>query len=139
MAVKRKAPRLATSPAMEDCFIRAARAAASLHDLALLMEAVTADLGFRHYALIHHADLRGSPPGRVNIKRYPDDIAARIIDEAGYRRDPVKVGMGGIRLRSHRREHPGREDEDAPPAPRAEIGRAHVGTPVTNAHLVCRL
>lgn len=89
MAVRRKAPRLATSTAMADCFIRAARAVASLQDLALLMEAVTADLGFRHYALIHHADLRGSPPDRVNIKRYPDDIAARIIDEAGYRRDPV--------------------------------------------------
>src|SRR3546814_8021601 len=32
-----------------------------------------------------------------------------------------------------------RRNEGGPMPPRAEIGRAHVGTPVTNAHLLCRL
>jgi LuxR family quorum-sensing system transcriptional regulator CciR len=60
-----------------------------MYDLARLMESVTIDLGFRHYALIHHADLRDSQSNRIDIKRYPDAITARIVDEAQYRRDPV--------------------------------------------------
>src|SRR3546814_10905349 len=45
----------------------------------------------------------------------------------------------GRRHRLHRRARPVRDC--GPPAhrPRCQIGRAHVGTPVTNAHLVCRL
>ncbi|MBZ9650253.1 LuxR family transcriptional regulator [Sphingobium sp. 3R8] len=74
---------------MADAFIRAARQAETSQDLARLMEAVTAEMGFRHYALIHHADLRGAPAGRVDIKRYPDAIADRIIGEGLFRRDPV--------------------------------------------------
>ncbi|AMK19600.1 MULTISPECIES: LuxR family transcriptional regulator [Sphingobium] len=53
------------------------------------MEAVTAELGFRHYALIHHTDLRGSPHGKVDIKKYPEAVATRIISEGRFRRDPV--------------------------------------------------
>src|SRR3546814_12967914 len=53
------------------------------------MAASTAELGFRHYALIHHADLRASPSGRVDIKDYPTAVTARIIGEGQYRRDPV--------------------------------------------------
>jgi LuxR family quorum-sensing system transcriptional regulator CciR len=49
---------------------------------------VSTDLGFRHYALIHHTDLRGSPPSRVDIRDYPTGIAAKIIGEGQYRRDP---------------------------------------------------
>lgn len=89
MPADRRRSRLAFGAAMADSFIRAARAAATEDDLARLMEAVTAELGFRHYALIHHADLRGSPPRLIDIKRYPDAITARIIGEARFRRDPV--------------------------------------------------
>jgi LuxR family quorum-sensing system transcriptional regulator CciR len=74
---------------LADSFIRATRTCATPADLALLMEAATGDLGFRHYALIHHADLRGAPPGRINIRNYPAAIASRIINEGLYRRDPV--------------------------------------------------
>lgn len=89
MPADRWRSRLAAGAVMADTFIRAARAIATEHDLARLMEAATADLGFRHYALIHHADLRGSPPRRIDIKRYPDAITARIIGEGRFRRDPV--------------------------------------------------
>ena len=81
--------RRAAAAATADCFIRAARATASVPDLAQLMEAVAAELGFRHYALIHHADLRSPQAGRIDIKHYPAATTARIFDEIGYRRDPV--------------------------------------------------
>lgn len=89
MPSERWRSRLASGAAMADCFIRAARAAETEHDLAQLMEAVTAELGFLYYALIHHADLRGSPPHRVDIKFYPDAITDRIIGQGRFRRDPV--------------------------------------------------
>lgn len=89
MPVDRWQPRLSNSAAMADWFIRAVRATTCASDLALLMEAVTAEMGFRHYALIHHADLRGTPSGCVDIRQYPDVVAERIFSGAGYRRDPV--------------------------------------------------
>ena len=89
MLADRRRSRLASGAAMADAFIRTARTATTEHDLALLMEAVTAELGFRYYALIHHTDLRGSPPGRIDIRRYPDAVAMRIINEARFHRDPV--------------------------------------------------
>jgi hypothetical protein len=54
-------------------------------ELATLMAEVRTELGFRHYALIHHADLRGSPSGRVDLKSYPAAVAAQIIGEGQYR------------------------------------------------------
>lgn len=57
-----------------------------------LMRAIAFDLGFRHFALIHHADLREPVPGRVNIKDYPPAITERIIDQGSWRRDPVVRG-----------------------------------------------
>lgn len=80
---------LASCAATTDAVLRALRTVQSPAELATLMASVAAELGFRHYALIHHADLRGSPPGRVDIKDYPAAVAARIIGEGQYRRDPV--------------------------------------------------
>lgn len=80
---------LASCVATTDAILRALRAVQSPAELAALMAAITAELGFRHYALIHHADLRGSPPGRVDIKDYSAAAAARIIGKGQYRRDPV--------------------------------------------------
>lgn len=62
---------------------------ASPPDLALLMTDITRELGFRHYALIHHMDLRGSPGHRVKLLDYPKAVEERIIDEGTWRRDPV--------------------------------------------------
>lgn len=75
--------------ATTDAVLRALRATQSPAELATIMADVTAELGFRHYALIDHADLRGSPPGRVDIKDYPAGVAARIIGKGQYRRNPV--------------------------------------------------
>jgi LuxR family quorum-sensing system transcriptional regulator CciR len=57
-----------------------------------LMECVTRELGFRHFALIHHEDLRSPRPGCVDIKDYPAAIEDRLITSGLYRRDPVIRG-----------------------------------------------
>lgn len=58
-------------------------------DLANIVAEICRELGFRHYALIHHADLRGSPEGLVRMMDYPARIVDRIIDQNTWRRDPV--------------------------------------------------
>src|SRR3546814_9256487 len=65
---------LASCVATTDAILRALRTVQSPAELAALMAAITAELGFRHYALIHHADLRASPSGRVDIKDYPTAV-----------------------------------------------------------------
>lgn len=77
---------------LADAFVRAVRSAATVEELALLMEAVSHEMGFRYYALIDHVDLRDSPSGYVNLKRYPAGISRRIIDEGRYRLDPIIRG-----------------------------------------------
>lgn len=80
---------LADCVAKTDAVLRMLAKVNTPGDLASLMEAVTAELGFRHYALIHHDDLRGSPGSRVKLLDYPDAIEERIIGQATWRRDPV--------------------------------------------------
>lgn len=72
--------------------VGALRAIATCTELATLMEAVTREMGFRHYALIHHDDLRSKQSGRVDIKDYPAAISERLIGQRLYRRDPVIRG-----------------------------------------------
>jgi DNA-binding CsgD family transcriptional regulator len=83
---------LAASVAATDAFLRALSTAGNREALADFMQTVTLDFGFRHYALLHHDDLRGSPQGRVNIKNYPTVITERIVGQGMWRRDPVIRG-----------------------------------------------
>lgn len=57
-----------------------------------LMEAIAGDMGCRHYALIHHDDLRLARADRVDLKHYPAAITERLIGQHGYRRDPIIRG-----------------------------------------------
>jgi hypothetical protein len=61
-------------------------------DLTALMEAVCREMGFRYYALIHHADLAEPHPELVDIKDYPAAIADRLFEQRRYRRDPIIRG-----------------------------------------------
>jgi LuxR family quorum-sensing system transcriptional regulator CciR len=81
-----------TCLSLADAFIRAVRNAKTPHELGALVEAVARDMGFRHYALIHHDDLRLAKPDRVNLKDYPPAIAERLIEQRLYRRDPIIRG-----------------------------------------------
>lgn len=74
---------------LTDDFIPLVKLQKTLVGLSSLMEAVTSELGFTYFALIHHADLRGAPEGLVNIKRYPEAISRRIIEKGNFRSDPI--------------------------------------------------
>lgn len=83
-----------------DCFrleltssvVQAIRAATTREDLVLLMEAISREMGFRYYALIHHDDLNMPRADRVDLKDYPAAITERLFGQQRYRRDPVIRG-----------------------------------------------
>lgn len=60
-----------------------------MESLASLMDAVTREMHFRHYALAHHEDLRSHRPGSVDLRDYPPAIMDRLLEGSRYRRDPV--------------------------------------------------
>ena len=68
------------------------RTLGSIGALTNLMEAVSREMGFRHYALIHHVDLSEPQPDLVDIKDYPAAITDRLFEQRRYRRDPVIRG-----------------------------------------------
>lgn len=79
--------------ALAHSVVNALRATTASDDLAALMGSVARELGFRYYALIHHDDLRMSPPHRVDLKDYPAAIGERLFgQEQSYRRDPIIRG-----------------------------------------------
>lgn len=77
---------------LTDVVVGALREIASRDELVTLMEAIAREMGFRHYALIHHDDPQESRPKRVDIKDYPVAITERLSGERRYRRDPVIRG-----------------------------------------------
>lgn len=68
------------------------RATTSRDELVTLMEAVVREMGFRHYALVHHDDLRTPRPDRVDLRDYPPAIMERLVTQRRFRRDPVIRG-----------------------------------------------
>jgi len=72
--------------------VDALRSATTGDELAALMPAVTREMEFRHYAVIHHVDLRAPDSDLVDIKDYPAAITERLFVERRYRRDPVIRG-----------------------------------------------
>lgn len=77
---------------LTDAVVGALRAVTTRDELVSLTEAITREMGFRHYALIHHDDLRSGRPDRVDLKNYPAAITDRLIGQQRYRRDPVIRG-----------------------------------------------
>jgi DNA-binding CsgD family transcriptional regulator len=72
--------------------VEALRHASSKEELRALMEAVTREMKFRYYALIHHGDLRTPRSNLVDLKDYPAAIVERLFGQSRYRRDPVIRG-----------------------------------------------
>lgn len=85
-------PRKLFCLALTNVIVEALRAIATRDELVTLMEAVSREMGFRYYALIHHDDLRAPRPDHVNLKDYPAAITERLIGQHRYRRDPVIRG-----------------------------------------------
>lgn len=77
---------------LADSVVSALRSAASTSELVALIEAVSHEMDFRYYALIHHDDLNRSRSDLVDIKDYPPAIIDRLIGQHRIRRDPVIRG-----------------------------------------------
>lgn len=54
-----------------------------------LLESVAHELGYRHYAMIHHDDHRDGSAGLINLNNYPPDYAAEYVAGLYHRDDPV--------------------------------------------------
>lgn len=70
-------------------FVEQAQAVETPSGLFDLMAMTCTDLGFRHFALIHHVDLRVPRPGIINLNNYPSVWADYFIERQLYRIDPV--------------------------------------------------
>jgi LuxR family quorum-sensing system transcriptional regulator CciR len=81
-----------SSLALTSMVVEALRTAATREELTHLMAAVTREMGFRYYALIHHDDLRTPRPDLIDLKEYPPAIVERLFGQHRYRRDPVIRG-----------------------------------------------
>ena len=77
---------------LADDFIHTVRSCRGVHELRRHIEAVTREMGFKYYALVHYDDLRVPRPDRVDIKDYPQVVVDRFLDRGRYRRDPIVRG-----------------------------------------------
>ena len=84
--------RMPSCLALASAVIDELRTTTTRDDLTALMSAITRELGFRYYALIHHDDLCAPQPDRVDLKDYPPAITERLFGQRQYRRDPVIRG-----------------------------------------------
>lgn len=72
-----------------DAFLIEVQKATGLADIERLLEAVAHEMGFRHYAMIHHDDHRARSPGLINMNNYPPDYAVEYFAGLYHRDDPV--------------------------------------------------
>lgn len=70
-------------------FLTEIQKAADLPAIERLLETAAHELGFRHYAMIHHDDHRAASPGLINMNNYPPDYAAEYFGGLYHRDDPV--------------------------------------------------
>jgi len=54
-----------------DAFVRAVGELASEEELAALLEAISAEMGFHYFALTHHVDVREAPGQAIRLHNYP--------------------------------------------------------------------
>jgi hypothetical protein len=83
---------LASFVSATDGMLQALARVSAADQLAGLMAAITREIGFRYFALIHHDDLRGQPSNRVKLLDYPAAVEDRLIGQGVWRRDPVIRG-----------------------------------------------
>jgi len=70
-------------------FVESARASETKADLFRLLEAVTFEIGFQHFALLHHVDLRRPSQNFIHLDNYPASWTAYFIENGLYADDPV--------------------------------------------------
>lgn len=77
---------------LTNAVVGALRGTKTAGELTTLMEAITREMSFRHYALIHHDDLAAHRSDLVDLKDYPPAITERLFGQRHYRRDPIIRG-----------------------------------------------
>jgi LuxR family transcriptional regulator, quorum-sensing system regulator CciR len=70
-------------------FIELARASQTCSELFDLLQSASCEIGFRHFALVHHADLRQASPHVVRIENYPREWAEYFVENRLYADDPI--------------------------------------------------
>lgn len=70
-------------------FIDDLRAVEAESDLGFLLAEISAELGFAHFALAHHVDLRRTSSGAIRIHNYPDEWERYHDEQHLGRSDPV--------------------------------------------------
>ena len=70
-------------------FVEDLRAVEAEADLAFLLEEISAELGFAHFALAHHVDLRPASNRAIRIHNYPDEWERYHDEQQLGRSDPV--------------------------------------------------
>jgi LuxR family quorum-sensing system transcriptional regulator CciR len=73
-------------------FIHLAREAREHDELQSLLEALSQDMGFEHFALAHHADMRRLRPGQILLQNYPECWVERFVEQGFFVEDPVHQG-----------------------------------------------
>ncbi|WP_297494753.1 LuxR family transcriptional regulator [Acidocella sp.] len=72
-----------------DQFAQLIRTVQTEYDLFRLMEEITVEMGFRHFALISHVDLRRQASNVVQIYNYPPTWVENFVRNGLYAYDPV--------------------------------------------------
>lgn len=77
-----------------DQFDERAGRCASSDELGALLEDAARELGFDHFALLHHASLRGHAPGLVRLDNYPAGWSVELVTNGLVADDPVHMACG---------------------------------------------
>src|SRR5690242_3794475 len=78
-----------SSLALANDFLQALAAARTSDALRQLLGSVADEMGFRHFAMIHHEDISARKPWHVDLRDYPAAIADLIMGQRLDRRDPI--------------------------------------------------
>jgi LuxR family quorum-sensing system transcriptional regulator CciR len=76
---------------LSDLFAEAARSCTDLRQLGTLLDDVSRELGFHHFALLDHASLAGHGSGLLRIDNYPEEWVDELISRGYAAEDPVHL------------------------------------------------
>lgn len=74
---------------LAEAFVDRAWRVATAVELRALMDDICNELGFRHFALLHHVDPLQQRPGQIFIENYPQAWAEQFVGKRLFREDPV--------------------------------------------------
>jgi LuxR family quorum-sensing system transcriptional regulator CciR len=70
-------------------FVELARITQNTEDLRRLLEGIAMEIGFRHFALVDHVDLRSKFAHSVRLENYPEAWASHFVEKGLYAEDPI--------------------------------------------------